>query len=183
MNDQKFAEFFAVMMGIFGHKWTLHYGDDPTGISARVWKDGLSELSLVQIAEAIRYYKNKSITSIWPPSLPEFRSVALNIPSIAQVRHDINKKINTPFARLTRSKLNIYAFERTDERGADSMLKEAYQLAVNDLENGVPLPEELVEVEHIPPVFVPETPEQTADRKAKAEKYLNEINKTFEQVA
>lgn len=143
MNDQKFAEFFAVMLGIFGHKWVLHYGDDPTGISAKVWKDGLTGLTLKQIADAIRYYKNRAVTETWPPSLPEFRSKSLGIPSLAQAKHDLRAGTATPFTKIMFRFLDGFVFKSASCRDADRMASDAFELAVNCVIGGEALPDEL----------------------------------------
>lgn len=173
MNDQKFAEFFAVMAGIFGHKWTSQYGENPENISARVWNDGLSELSLQQIAFAIRHYKNHNVTAIWPPSLPEFRSVALGIPTLGQIRFDIARKNKTPFTQLVWQKLDGYLLARADQRMADSMIREAYELALIAVVNGEPLPEpvELLDAP-VKPEFKPANPETVAKFKAEIESII-----------
>lgn len=143
MTDQKFAEFFAVMLGIFGHKWTLHYGDDPSGISARVWKDGLAGLNLKQIAEAIRHYKNASVTDSWPPSLPDFRRVAMGIPSLAKAKHDLRTGNTTPFSKVMWRFLDGFVYRQASYRDADRMAGEAYEMAVAALTGGEAMPDEL----------------------------------------
>lgn len=142
MTDRKFAEFFAVMAGIFGHKWTSQYGTDPDGITARVWNDGLSGLSLKQIAEAVRHYKNHSIADAWPPSLPEFRQVAHGLPSLAQARHDLRSGTATPFTKAMWRFIDGYRWKQASYDVADRMAAEAYQLAVAAITSGEPLPDE-----------------------------------------
>lgn len=142
MTDRKFAEFFAVMAGIFGHKWTSQYGQNPDGIAARVWNDGLSGLSLKQIAEAVKHYKNQSIADAWPPSLPEFRQVAYGLPSLAQARHDLRQGNATPFTKILWRFIDGYRWKQASYDAADRMAAEAYELAVKAITSGEELPSE-----------------------------------------
>ena len=142
MTDRKFAEFFAVMAGIYGHKWVSQYGTEPDGISARVWNDGLSGLSLKQIAEAVRYYKNQSTSAVWPPSLPEFRQVAFGLPSLAQAKHDLRNGTATPFTKVLWRFIDGYRWKQASYDAADRMAAEAYELAVAAVTSGEPLPDE-----------------------------------------
>jgi hypothetical protein len=143
MTDRKFAEFFAVMSGIYGHKWVAQYGNEPDGISARVWNDGLDGLTLPQIANAVRYYKNTSVTAVWPPSLPEFRSVALGVPTLAKVKHDLRTGTATPFIKILWRFIDGYRWKQASYEAADRMAAEAYELAVACLTGGEPMPDEL----------------------------------------
>lgn len=166
MNEQKFAEFFAVMAGIFGHKWSSQYGEDPTSITARVWNDGLASLSLKQIANGIKHYKNVSITAVWPPSLPEFRCNALDIPSLAQARYNVTQRHTDGFTRMVFSKIDTYLLARADQRLADQIIREAYEVAVFAVMNGDLLPEPVALIEQVKPEFVPAKPETVAQFKA-----------------
>ena len=142
MTDRKFAEFFAVMAGIFGHKWVSQYGQDPDSIAARVWNDGLTGLSLKQIAEAVKHYKNRSIADAWPPSLPEFRQVAYGLPSLAEARHALRTGTATPFTKVMWRFIDGYRFKQASYDAADRMASEAYELAVKAIITGEELPSE-----------------------------------------
>lgn len=143
MTDRKFAEFFAVMAGIFGHKWASQYGTEPDGISARVWNDGLTGLTLPQIAEAVKHYKNRSIADAWPPSLPEFRQVAYGLPSLAEARHALRTGTATPFTKAMWRFIDGYRYKQASYDAADRMAAEAYELAVKAITSGEELPDEL----------------------------------------
>jgi hypothetical protein len=143
MTDRKFAEFFAVMSGVYGHKWVAQYGNQPDAISARVWNDGLDGLTLAQIATAVRYYKNQSVADAWPPSLPEFRGVALGVPTLAKAKHDLRTGNATPFSKVMFRFLDGYVFKQASYKDADRMAAEAYELAVACVTGGEPMPDEL----------------------------------------
>lgn len=169
MTDQKFAEFFAVMAGIYGHKWVSQYGTDTDSVSARVWRDGLASLELAQVGAAVRHYKNQSIAATWPPSIPEFRREALGLPSMAAYRHALLSKQVSPFTLLASRFVDSYRLRNASDREHDKLTEEAYQLACEALELGEELPEVHVAIEQRPaPRFehVPPTPEQEAKIRA-----------------
>lgn len=169
MTDQKFAEFFAVMAGIYGHKWVSQYGTDTDSVSARVWRDGLASLELVQIGAAVRHYKNQSIAATWPPSIPEFRREALGLPSLAAYRHALINKQVSPFTLLASRYVDSYRLRNASSKEHDKLTEEAYQLACEAIERGEDLPvvHEAIEAKPEPKrEYVPPTPEQAAKIRA-----------------
>jgi hypothetical protein len=168
MSDQKFAEFFAVMSGIFGHKWISQVGTNPDGISARVWRDGLSSLEIPQIAEAIQHYKNNSLSAVWPPSLPEFRLQALGLPSLNAYRHLLATGQVTPFTLLANSFLDAYRLKLASAKEHDALTERAYWLSCEAVEHGAALPEVpvMIEAQPVKRNKAPPTPEQVESIKA-----------------
>lgn len=60
------------MTEIYGHKWTTHYGPEPS----QVWCAGLDDLTSDQIAQGFRWCVMQRADG-WPPNLPEFRRACL----------------------------------------------------------------------------------------------------------
>lgn len=54
------------MTEMFGHRWTTHYGNEPT----TTWVSGLATLTDQQIARGLR--TTATAGHDWPPSLPQF---------------------------------------------------------------------------------------------------------------
>lgn len=165
MTDQKFAEFFAVMTGIYGHKWVSQYGTDTDSISARVWRDGLASLEILQVASAVRHYKNQSIGAAWPPSVPEFRCEALGLPTLAAYRHAMVSKQVTPFTLLASRFVDSYRLRNSSAKEHDKLIEDAYKLAMEAIERGEELPvvHQAVERQPVPQYEErPKTPEEEA---------------------
>lgn len=140
LSFAKFSEFFAIMGGLFGHRWTSQYGDDPGGNSAKVWIDSLNKLTVRQIAEGVKFYRAESLGE-WPPTIPEFRRVCLGAPSIAQVKADIRNSTVTPFSLMVRGHIDTYRLKQSSQKDADRLIEDAYAIALADLASGKPLPQ------------------------------------------
>lgn len=147
------------MTEIYGHRWTSAYGEDAGKGAGVTWAKGLAGLSVEQIATGVD--AAVSSTEGWPPTLPEFRAMCFNIPSLAYVRSELSDKHarRTPFVRLVFSKMDGYRFARADVEAADRMLREAYLLARDHVLSGGALPPEPAgELEHQEPQRQPASP-------------------------
>lgn len=152
------------MAEIYGHRWTSAYGDDSEGGAALTWAKGLAGLSPQQIGDGV----TAALASAdpWPPTLPEFRRMCFDIPTLAQVRYEVRpgQDATSPFARLVWSYLDSYQFRNVHQDKADRILAEAYELAVEHVMRGGELPEPSVAL--APPVEpkpVPARPEVVAE--------------------
>lgn len=133
------------MVEIFGHRWISAYGADAAVGAGRTWARGLTGISRAQISTGL----DRVLLSAegWPPSLPEFRSYCLNIPSQAQVTLELTRDSErSPFTRLVWSKLDSYAFRLADPVRAERMLREAYVLAQDHVLAGGDLPPPLLQL-------------------------------------
>lgn len=161
VDDRLLARFILRMTLIYGHAWVSLYGDSIETPGAEIWSRSLAELTPDQIRIGIEACE-KSLSE-WPPSIPKFRAMALQIPSLAQVRFTIAQKTPDRFVQLVRSKLDSYAFARADQRLAELMIRDAYDLAVIAVTNGEPLPEILTEIAAPQkPEYKPPSPETVA---------------------
>jgi hypothetical protein len=161
-----------MMLATYGHRWESAFGRHPDGITAATWAHGLSDLPDADIASAA--HACLSFGDGWPPTLPEFRALALRIPTLAQVRADLAHR-DSPrdgFTLLVLKGLDGYAYRRADIDRAERMLREAYTEARAARLEGVPLPETLPELLHVPTPPKPAAPEV-------ARKYLDEIAATL----
>ena len=136
------------MTEIFGHRWTSAMGEDAATGSGETWARGLSGLS----AEQIRAGIERTIVAAepWPPTLPEFRSMCLGIPSLAQVQHNLRDRdsVRAPFSALVWSKLDGFAYGLASAEKAERMLRDAYRLASDHVMAGGALPEARPAVGH-----------------------------------
>jgi len=128
------------MAEIYGHRWTSAYGDDPNKGAALTWAKGLEHIAPAQLAHGL----TTAITSAdgWPPTLPEFRSMCLGIPSIAVVRYAMGHPGETisPFMRQFWAYLNGAEYNSGDEYRCERAVKEAYELASEHVMQGKALP-------------------------------------------
>jgi hypothetical protein len=138
---------WARMVAIYGHKWASAYGDaaeDSIGkltLSADTWQRGLLGITEAQIAVGLQ----ACIASAdpWPPTLPEFRALCFDIPSLLSVKTQLAAR-NTrrsAFATCVWGHLDSYSYHMAPADKADRMLREAYEEAREHVMRGGTLPE------------------------------------------
>lgn len=162
------------MAEIYGHRWTSAYGDNPDQGAAQTWAKGLEHLTPAQLAHGL----TTAIASAdgWPPTLPEFRSMCLGIPTFAAVKHELRSTKESgkrsPFIRQVWTFIDGYLLARADADKADRMLRDAYLLAAEYVMRGgqLPSPAEAV-IEH------EKHARPTPADPAVARRYLDEIGK------
>lgn len=132
--------FWQRMSEIYGHRWVSSYGDNAGGAAARTWASGLAGLAGEQIARGI----SGCMTSAepWPPTLPEFRRLCLEIPTRAEVMLDLRRSNaeRAPFTRLVWSMIPHYEFRRDNTDAASRKVNDAYHLAVAHVMAGGEIP-------------------------------------------
>ncbi len=133
------------MAAIYGHRWASAYGDAPERegsltIAGDTWARGLSGITPAQIGDGIE--RCLASGEPWPPTLPEFRALALGIPTIALVRAEVRPGAPaiSPFTRAVWMRLDGWAYQRADADRADRMLREAYELTRDAVMRGDPMP-------------------------------------------
>lgn len=142
--------FWIRMCSMFGHSWASQYGAKPDGVAAETWATALAGVSNAQIAQGLR--ETVALGSEFPPSAPRFRALCMGIPSFAHVRRSITTKERTPFMTLVWRNLDNYRFAISDQRAADQMLRDAYEIARDHVMRGGELPEPpIAEIEHKEP--------------------------------
>lgn len=145
--SQSLLDNFWLRMGaLYGHTWTSQFGVHPDGLGADTWATALAGVTPAQVAHGMR--EALAAGGEFPPSAPRFRAMCFGIPSFAQTRLSVAAKECTPFVRLVWSNLDTYRFSRADQSHADRMLKDAYELARDQIMRGgeyLPEPEALIE--------------------------------------
>ena len=74
LTDDEILEFWDRMTHIYGHRWSSSYGSEPND----TWVMLLTRLSRAEVAEGVKACISRF--SGWPPTLPEFRNLCLQIP-------------------------------------------------------------------------------------------------------
>lgn len=155
------------MAEIYGHKWTSAYGDNPNEGAAQTWAKGLAGLRSQQLADGLKACLASA--DPWPPTLPEFRSMCLGIPSLARVRIEIRGRDFTPFTRAVWANLDGYLFKQAAADKSDRMLRDAYELTREEVMRGQPLPEPSVAITEEVREFKPCSDEARAAARAVVE--------------
>lgn len=134
------------MAAIYGYRWTSAYGercDDDSGVlttAGDTWQRGLTGVTERGMATGLQ----ACLTSAdpWPPTLPAFRAQCLGVPTLAAVKLDLrrNGTVRAPFTSKTWSFIDGYAYMHATVEQADRMLRDAYNLARDDVMNGGTLP-------------------------------------------
>lgn len=156
------------MTEIYGYKWTSAYGEDAEAGAGETWASGLSGMP----PRAINIGLSAALVSSdpWPPTLPQFRAMCLEVPSLAAVKQAVkNRDLRTPFMRQVWMKLDGYRLRSDEAWEVDRHIREAYELAREYvMEGGECPPEPAALIEHIGPVHRSAPPEV-------AEKHIAEI--------
>lgn len=132
-------EIWVKMTGIYGHRWVSAYGVSPehadgngrSTIAGAMWTRGLAGLTKEQVRAAI----SRAVVSAepFPPTLPEFRAMALGIPPLPRVQLVLERPDQQgeyrPFCRLVWLLLDVHQYRSGTAPSRERMLKGAYQLA------------------------------------------------------
>jgi hypothetical protein len=135
------------MTEIYGYKWTSAYGEDAEAGAGETWASGLSGLP----PRAINIGLSAALVSSdpWPPTLPQFRAMCLEVPSLAAVKLAVkNRNLSTPFMRQVWTKLDGYRLRSDEAWEVDRQIREAYELAREHVMQGgecPPAPAALIE--------------------------------------
>ena len=140
LQPQQRRTLWLRMADIYGPRWTSAYGDDPDGTAGETWAKGLAGVTPQQLATGL----TASIASAdpWPPTLPEFRARCLGIPSLPQVKLSLRDEASAkpPFLVLIFQALDYYNWKLADQRAADRLLADAYEVAREHVMLGGELP-------------------------------------------
>lgn len=151
---------------MFGHTWASQYGTVAAGLAADTWGAVLTGLTAEQLANGLHACAAEGRE--FPPSAPRFRGMCLGIPSFARIQLEIRDGDPSPFAIATWSKVDGYAYRNAQADKAERMLRAAYDLAVESVMRGEPLPVIAAKVEHEKRAVTPAPPEVAA-------KHIDEI--------
>jgi hypothetical protein len=144
------------MAAIYGYRWTSAYGercDDDDGvltIPGDTWQRGLSGVSEHRIGTGL----NACLMSAdpWPPTLPHFRALCMEIPSLALVIKIIRNGENfTPFVSLVWHQLDANRFRQASIDKSDLLLRDAYGIAREHAMSGAAMPVQRAAIAHTEP--------------------------------
>lgn len=131
------------MTGIYLHRWTAAAGEVPSeGPAGALWARGLRGLTDAQVRHGIAACVASG--DDWPPSLPAFRAMCLDIPTLAAVRAAMRgpaPEALRRFLALVWSHLDGYRLRQAPAEKADRMIADAYSLARDAVLRGEPLPD------------------------------------------
>jgi len=139
LSNRTVRHLWSKMVSIYGHRWVTNFGDTaehPDGSltdAGAVWSFGLAGLDAKQVDVGITSALMGAYR--WPPTLPEFRALALGIPTLARVQLVINKPdLQTDeiaaFCRLMWRFLDAHRLARADIAKATRMIADAYDYAL-----------------------------------------------------
>lgn len=172
VRDKAMRRFWQRMAAIYGHRWTSAYGercDDDSGdltVPGDTWQRGLDAVGEHRIATGL----NACVMSPdpWPPTLPKFRAMCLDIPSLARVRLTFNgASETTPFTRKMWQNIDSFRLKQADTEKADRILRDAYEMTCEYVMTGAELPTpSAAAIAREPLQTVPEKPREPVDVEA-----------------
>jgi hypothetical protein len=161
------------MLALFGHTWASQFGTTPEGIAADTWGSALAGITPEQLAGGLRACVAEGRE--FPPSAGRFRAMCLGIPTLAAVKAELLTPAapRSGFVLLVWRYVDAHAIRLADQRHADRMLADAYEVARDQVMRGASVPEAqaAITAEDPPPRKAP-TPEVAAAALAEARDLL-----------
>lgn len=141
------------MTALYGYTWASAHGasavnpeTDRLTIDGETWQRALAGLSGQQFGAGL----DACITEggEFPPSAPRFRAMCLGIPTFARVRLEATQAnaVRSPFTRFVLGYVDGYALRQADMRAADTLLRAAYDVALEARMQGAELPAQTVDL-------------------------------------
>jgi hypothetical protein len=173
LSEPLLDNFWRKMLALFGHTWASQYGTSPAGIGADTWSAALADVSPAQLANGLR--ETLAAGTEFPPSAPRFRAMCFGIPSLASVKYLMRAHQFDRFVVLVHSRLDTYVFARADQKTADRLLAEAYEVAKDYVMRGGALPPiPAGQIEHEQEIRQPAQPETAQAAFERIQKLLGE---------
>jgi hypothetical protein len=135
------------MSEIYGHRWTSSAGETPS----ELWEKALAGVAPEAIGRTIERLILEA--DPWPPTLPQFRAMCFDVPTMDAVRAELLRRDSSQrsrFALAVWRRMDGYAWRHAEASRADAMLRDAYEAARAAVMAGEPLPEPLPEIEREP---------------------------------
>jgi hypothetical protein len=128
------------MAARYGHAWVSQYGAQPDGLAGAEWRDTLAGVDRTMLHAGFRTDAERA--DAWPPSSPKFRAMCFGLPTFATVRHEFSHgdEPRTPFGLLCWRFIDTYRLQHADQREADRLVRDAFQLAQAHVFAGGSLP-------------------------------------------
>ena len=128
---------FLRLTTIYGDKFVKNYPNEQIReIWYQDWLDGLSDVSTVDIKEAIKQCK---LNLTWPPSLAEFRDLcdkSAGYPSQRETLESIiNKNFTHPIIKICFDRIGSWKISNLKENDLMKIVRDVYQEAVNEFRN------------------------------------------------
>ena len=123
------------MAALYHHRWSSALGDMPQSddgaltVAGDTWSRGLAGITPDQIGLGIDACMTRS--DPWPPTLPEFRALCLQVPSLDDTRLNVTTRhvTDAPFYRLVWQLLDTHRFRNSRAEDSDRVLRAAYEAA------------------------------------------------------
>ena len=124
LTEKNIRTLWMRMTEIYGNQWIKAHGDYDEN---NTWLKGLTGVTPSQVANGL----SKCLTLIWPPSLPEFRLLCLNLPdkSLAISEAINNHNSNDPFIIKMRTLIGGWNLTHCNYRELNRLAETAYKQA------------------------------------------------------
>jgi|SRR5690348_8799632 len=164
LSQHALDNFWARIGAMFGHTWASQYGESPTGLAGDTWAAALAGLTPQQVADGLR--ATLLLGEQFPPSAPHFRSLCFGIPAFAAMRFEMThgEEPRTPFGLLCWQFVDTFRLRQADQREADRIARDAYELAKAHVLTGGELPEVHPELAKPEPIAREVASHETAKR-------------------
>lgn len=141
LSQHSLDNFWARMAAMFGHSWASQFGESPTGLAGDTWAAALAGITPAQISTGL--HATLALGAEFPPSAPHFRALCFGIPSFASLRHEMThgEVPRTPFGIKAWEFIDPFRMRQADQREADRIARDAYDLAKDFAMRGGELPE------------------------------------------
>lgn len=139
------------MAGIaaFGHKWSSAYGELPVDddgnltICGQLWASTLAGIDDRTMLDTLAHFANRG--DEWPPVVGELRLRCLGVPTFARVDYELRTPavVQSPVTQAVWAVLDRAVYRQLSGAVAERRLRDAYEVVLEILARGEPLPKPL----------------------------------------
>lgn len=128
------------MAARYGNRWTSQVGDSPAGLAGAEWAETIGPQTLDSMHRGFNADAERA--DGWPPSSSEFAAMCCGIPTFAAMRFEMThgEQRRTPFGLLCWRYVDTFLLRKADQREADRIAHDAYDLAKAHVMAGGELP-------------------------------------------
>ena len=119
------------MAEIYGNQWTSQHGNEDTN---NTWAKGLQDITPKMLAGGLMRCLMRSSRNAWPPTLPEFRNLCLDLPAMDRAINLALNNLRTDDAFIIAMRRYIGSWELANKTLAElkPIARDAYEYACQE---------------------------------------------------
>jgi len=139
LSEQHISRLWIKMVRIYGHRWRSSFGNADDG----TWLTGLKHLSPEQLTQGIVHCTTSG--EAWPPTLPEFRAMCLQLPTVEALVQGALAESPDPKAQRLRATVDSFTRNSLQRTALAQIYRTNARAILNQMQaelTGVPITDE-----------------------------------------